>query len=87
MPTPFNRGKFGRKSPVAPRRECEVCGVPMARTNYEEPNVCLACSGRPKQKPRLPDKSEVVDRDDDETDEEREEFRDAFLDYYGRDGD
>ena len=84
MPTPFNRGNFGRKSPVAPRRECEACGGLMVRDN-DEACICRECAGRQKQRPRLPDKAETVDRDDDETDAEREEFRDAFLDYYGRD--
>lgn len=87
MPTPFNNGRFGKKSPVSPRHECEVCGALLARSNYEGGNVCSQCCPGPKRRPRLPDKSETVDRDDDETDEEREEFRDAFLDYYGRDGD
>lgn len=84
MPTPFNRGRFGRKSPVAPRHECDVCGVPMVRDN-DEATVCRECAGVTKRRPRLHDKAETVDRDEDDVDEEREEFRDAFLDYYGRD--
>lgn len=57
----------------------------MARSNNDEATVCRECAGQPKRRPRLHDKSETVDRDEDDVDEEREEFRDAFLDYYGRD--
>lgn len=79
MPTPFNRGRFGKKSPLAPRRERDVCGVPMVRDD-DVATVCRECAGRPKRERRV-----ERDEDDDDTDEELEEFRDSYLDYCGRD--
>lgn len=84
MATPFNGGRFGRRSPVSHRRECEVCGAMLARSNYEGGDVCSQCTPGPKRPPRLPDKSETVDRDDESEDEEREEFRDAWMERHER---
>jgi hypothetical protein len=67
--------KFGRKAPITPTRECDTCGGPM-KANSEGVSVCLSCSGREKQKRRLPEKSESVDRE--QTDDERDEYRDAW---------
>lgn len=67
--------RFGKNSPPAVLRECDDCGGKL-RASVEGALVCGSCAGRAKR--RLADKSESVDRSED--DDERAEFRAAYMD-------
>ena len=73
---PFTFGKNDRRRPCP---TCDECGGPM-KANVEGISVCSSCAPREKRRKRLPEKSEDIDRDED--DDERAEFRDAYLETY-----